>query len=147
MFSCLYKLIWIQVQHQLLKIQERRRQGLLRLLFRGKGDEGPHDVSSSSPSAPRFPPSPLFSSFFSCSPSRTWILLTSPLEERKRQGLLHLLPRGKRGGDAHSAPLLRLVFVAAPPSPCSPPPSSPTPPVNLTQPLHPDVCIVAFPAG
>jgi len=44
MFSCLYKLIWIQVQYHLLKIQERRRPGLLRLLLRGKGDEGPRGV-------------------------------------------------------------------------------------------------------
>ena len=45
MFSCLYKLIWIQIQRHLLKIQERRRPGLLRLLLRGKGDEGPRGVS------------------------------------------------------------------------------------------------------
>ena len=38
MFSCLYKLIRIQVQHHFLKIQKRRRPGLHRLLLQGRGD-------------------------------------------------------------------------------------------------------------
>ena len=120
MFSCLYKLIWIQVQHHLLKIQERRRPGLLRLLLRGKGDDGPRGVSSSS-SVSRFPPPPPHSPPSPPAlPPGPGSILTSPLEERKRPGLFHLLPRGKGGGGARGAPLLRVVVVAAPPIPLVP---------------------------
>ena len=44
MFSCLYKLIWILIQHHLLKMIGEEEPGLLRLLLRGKGDDGPRGV-------------------------------------------------------------------------------------------------------
>ena len=128
MFSCLYKLMWIQVQHHLLKIQERRRPGLLRLLLRGKGDEGPRGVSSSSTSASRFPPSPLFSSFPSCSPSGTWIhpYLSSRGEEEARAPPPPS-PRKRRRRSARRSSPSRRRRHRSPRAPCSPPPSSPTP--------------------
>ena len=77
MFSCLHKLIWIQVQHHLLKIQERRRPGLLRLLLQGKGDERPHGILLTcvvrvvDPLVPSYPPFPLLISIpFPIYPSR-----------------------------------------------------------------------------
>jgi len=66
------------------------------------------------PLFPPIPPSP------SLSPSGSGSILPSPLEERKRPGLLHLLLQGKGGGGARDAPLLRVVVVAAPPFPLVP---------------------------
>ena len=54
------------------------------------------------------PPSPSFP------PSGSRFILPSPLEERKRPGLLHLLLRGKGGGGSRGIPLLRVVVVAVP---------------------------------
>ena len=149
MFSCLYKLMWIQVQHHLLKIQERRRPGLLRLLLRGKGDEGPRGVSSSSPSASRFPPSPLFSSFPSCSPSGTWIhpYLSSRGEEEARAPPPPSPRKRRRRSARRSSPSRRRRRRSPRSPPPSPPPSSPTPAATPTHPLCPDVCIVALPDG
>ena len=53
------------------------------------------------------PPSPI--------PISLWIWIHPSLssrEEKKRPGLLHLLLRGKEGGGALSAPLLRVIAVA-----------------------------------
>ena len=47
-------------------------------------------------------------------------ILPSPQEERKRLGLLHLLLRGKGGGGACGAPLLRAAVAAAPSGPLIP---------------------------
>ena len=76
MISCLYKLIWIQIQHHLLKIQERRRPGLLRLLLQGKGDNGPRGilltrvVRVADPLVPSYSPFPLL-----ISPDPSFLLL------------------------------------------------------------------------
>ena len=55
MLSCLYKRIWCQVRHRPLKIRDgRRARGLLRLLLRGTGEEGPRGgVSCYCASRPR----------------------------------------------------------------------------------------------
>ena len=120
-------------------MQERRRPGLLRLLLqRKRRRKSPRGVSSLSPSASRFPPSPHSPPFPPALPPGPGSILTSSLEERKRPGLLHLLSRGKGGGEARGALLLCLVLVAAPPVPLVPdPPFSPTPPATPTHPLRP----------
>ena len=103
---------------------------------------------SSSPARAAVPSVPPFSSSPSCSPPGTWIILTSSLEERKRPGLLHLLSRGKGGGEARGTLLLRLIphRCRRSPVPLVPhPPFSPAPPATHTHPLRPDVCIVASP--
>ena len=66
------------------------------------------------PLIPPTPPTP------SCSPPWSGSILTSPLKERKRPGLLHLLPRRKGGGGVRGAPLLCVVVAAVPPVPLIP---------------------------
>ena len=72
-------------------------------------------------------------------------ILPSPQEERKRLGLLHLLLRGKGGGGACGAPLLRAAVAAAPSGPLVPLLLPLLLPLLPLPPLHPDVCIVALP--
>jgi len=146
MFSCFYKLIWIQAQHDLLKIQERRRPGLLRLLLqRKRRRKSPRGVSSLSPSASRFPPSPHSPPSPPAVPPRPGSILTSSLEERKRPGILHLLSRGKGGGEAQGALLLRLVVVAAPLFPLFPVLLSLLLPLLPTPTPSPQMCVLLLP--
>ena len=53
-------------------------------------------------------------------------------------------PRKRRRRNARRSSPLRHRRCRSPHSPCSPPPSSPTPSATHTHPLRPDVCIVAL---
>ena len=88
-------------------LRKRRRRTARRLLL--------VDIRVAVPSVP-----PILLLPHPALPPGSGSILTSPLEERKRPGLLHLLPRGKGGGEARGAPLLRVVVVAAPPVPLVP---------------------------
>ena len=55
-----------------------------------------------------------------CPPPGSGSILASPLEERKRPGLLHLLPRGKGDGGVRGPPLLCVIIAVAPPVPFIP---------------------------
>ena len=72
-------------------------------------------------------------------------ILHSPQEEMKRLGLLHLFLRGKGGGGACGAPLLRAVIAVAPSVPPVPLLLPLLLPLLPLPPLRPDVCIVALP--
>ena len=122
MFSCLYELIWIIYWSNIISRRRGgRRPGLLRLLLKGKGDDGPRGVSSLSPSASRFPPSPHFPPSPPALSPEPRSILTSSLQERKRPELPPPpFPRKRRQRSApRSSPSPRRCR-RSPCSPCSP---------------------------
>ena len=150
MFSCLYKLIGIRIQHHPLKIQERSRSGLLCLLLRGKGDDGQRGVRLLFAVRVAVPSVPL---------SLLLLLLFSPPDPDPSCHLLEYigeedakapsppssssLRKKRRRTAQRSFPLRRRCPRRHPQSPCSPPTSLPRC-VCCCVARRVDCCIVAF---